>query len=53
MAVKNSRAAHGGACYLIRDSADSASFIGAALWGLGLQVNFSPAGGIGVLATTV
>ncbi len=50
----NARAATVGAYYLIRDSVVTAgSFIGAALWGLGPQVNFLTAGGIGVVATVV
>jgi MFS family permease len=48
----HSRAASVGAYYLIRDSVVTVgSFIGAALWGLGAQVNFLTAGGIGVLAS--
>ena len=48
----HSRAASVGAYYLIRDSVVTiGSFIGAALWGLGAQVNFLTAGGIGVLAS--
>jgi hypothetical protein len=48
----HSRAASVGAYYLIRDSVVTlGSFIGAALWGLGAQVNFLTAAGIGVLAS--
>jgi MFS family permease len=50
----HARAATVGAYYLIRDSVVTVgSFLGAALWGLGPQVNFLTAGGIGVLATVV
>lgn len=50
----NARAATVGAYYLIRDSVVTlGSFIGAALWGLGPQVNFLAASGVGVLATAV
>jgi MFS family permease len=51
---ESARGATVGVYYLIRDSVvTTGSFVGAALWQLGPEVNFLAAGGIGVLATAV